>query len=216
MAAFSSLPLFTDAWLADTGHLDHLDRGIYMDLLILMWRSPNCQVPDDIAWIARKLRVENDQKLNILKSLINEFCERNAGYVLQKRLQREYQYVCNKSAKNSRSAKLRWEKEKDVYERNASTQCERNAPTPTPSPTQLDNRLTIGIAPNGINGVNGGEKGEGEKEPRHNTKSRSGYIYCKAGTFEFTQYAADYRAKWQDEPQTNKWGGRWFSLLGEK
>ena len=69
----------------------------------------------------------------------------------------------------------------------------------------------------GLNGVNGVKNGEdGEKEPRHNAKSRAGFIYCRKGTFEFTQYAADYRAKWQDEPQVNKWGGRWFSLLGEK
>ena len=69
----------------------------------------------------------------------------------------------------------------------------------------------------GINGVNGVKNGEdGEKEPRHNAKSRAGFIYCRKGTFEFQQYAADYRAKWQDEPQVNKWGGRWFSLLGEK
>ena len=69
----------------------------------------------------------------------------------------------------------------------------------------------------GLNGVNGVKNGEdGEKEPRHNARSRSGFIYCRKGTFEFTQYAADYRAKWQHEPQVNKWGGRWFSLLGEK
>ena len=69
----------------------------------------------------------------------------------------------------------------------------------------------------GLNGVNGVKNGEdGEKEPRHNARSRAGFIYCRKGTFEFTQYAADYRAKWQDEPQVNKWGGRWFSLLGEK
>ena len=69
----------------------------------------------------------------------------------------------------------------------------------------------------GLNGVNGVKNGEGgEVEPRHNARSRTGFIYCRKGTFEFTQYAADYRAKWQDEPQTNKWGGRWFSLLGEK
>jgi uncharacterized protein YdaU (DUF1376 family) len=114
------LPVFIEPWLADTGHLDHLDRGIYMDLLMLMWRTPNCRVPDDIDWISRKLRLFDEEKVKILKSLINEFCERNAGAIQQKRLLREYDFVQRKRHKNATNAKLRWNKEKSVCDGNAN------------------------------------------------------------------------------------------------
>lgn len=55
MAEFPALPLWTDALLADTSHLTDEDFGRYIRLLILMWRTPGCKIPNDLAWISRKL-----------------------------------------------------------------------------------------------------------------------------------------------------------------
>ena len=50
MAQFPGLLLWTDAWVADTKHLSRLERGTYLDLLVLMWRTPGCRVPNDDEW----------------------------------------------------------------------------------------------------------------------------------------------------------------------
>lgn len=137
MAEFAALPLFTDAWIADTGHLTRLERGIYMDLLILMWRSPECRVPNDLRWIARRLRVE-ESEMQTLCDCIEEFCTSDGNWITQKRLTKEWRYTQLKRRKNIASAKSRWKKEKEASERindAVQAQSEGNAPSPSPSPT---------------------------------------------------------------------------------
>lgn len=82
--------LWTDAWIADTCHLTPAERGMYMDLLILMWRTPGCSVPNDDAWLARHLRISLEETCNHLRPLIKEFCRCNEGRITQKRLLSEY------------------------------------------------------------------------------------------------------------------------------
>jgi uncharacterized protein YdaU (DUF1376 family) len=142
VAEFAAIPLFTDAWIADTSHLSRVERGLYMDLLILIWRSPECRVPNDIAWLARRLRADASEA-EILQSILSEFCiidvENDVAWISQKRLMREWQYTSKKRQKNIDAAKYRWKKEKDPCERIADAlpaqQCERNAPSPSPSPS---------------------------------------------------------------------------------
>ena len=128
MAEFAALPLFTDSWVADTAHLSRLERGIYMDLLVLMWRSPECRVPNDPTWIARRLRLDQ-QEQSILKNVTAEFCFSDGNWLMQKRLRREYLFVAKKRDAQSVKAKSRWNKEKDLSRGNAPS------PTPTPTPT---------------------------------------------------------------------------------
>lgn len=47
MAEFPSLPLFTDAYIADTQHLTNEEHGVYLRLLMFAWRSPDCALPED-------------------------------------------------------------------------------------------------------------------------------------------------------------------------
>jgi len=138
VAEFAAIPLFTDSWIADTAHLTRAERGLYMDLLILIWRSPECRIPNDMAWIGRRLRVENGEA-ETLESIVKEFCQSTGNFLTQKRLKREWSYTFEKRKKNIASAKSRWNKQKEASERNADampeTQCERNAPSPSPSPS---------------------------------------------------------------------------------
>lgn len=126
MAEFAALPLFTDSWVADTSHLKRAERGLYHDLLVLMWRSPECRVPNDLDWIGRKLRVE-DWEEAALAMIVKEFCSTTGNWLFQKRLQKEFHYVRVKSGKQSDRAKSRWNKEKVVSH--------GNAPSPTPTYT---------------------------------------------------------------------------------
>jgi uncharacterized protein YdaU (DUF1376 family) len=122
------LPLAVESWVTDTVHLTRAERGMYLDLLCLMWTTPGCRVPNDLAWIVRKLRCQNTE-IETLKSIIAEFCTTTGNWLMQKRLTREYERASRTSKIRSDSAKARWEKEK--------APCKSNAPTPTPTPTPI-------------------------------------------------------------------------------
>lgn len=136
MAELAFLPLATDAWVADTAHLPRVERGLYMDLLILMWRSPECRVPNDLEWISRKLRCSPDEA-EVLKNIVSEFCRSTGNWIDQKRLRKEWDYVRERSEKRRGAAKARWEKDKESCTSNAQVHNGCNAPTPTPTPTLL-------------------------------------------------------------------------------
>lgn len=53
MAEFPALPIFTDAYLADTRHLTAAQHGAYLLLLMMAWRTPDCSLPDDDEILSR-------------------------------------------------------------------------------------------------------------------------------------------------------------------
>jgi len=129
MSAFPHLPLFTDAWVADTKHLSRLERGTYFDLLVLMWRVPNCRVPNDDAWLGKRLGMTADEVTNELRPIITEFCQIDGNWITQKRLKREWDWCLRNSKKRSDAAKSRWQKEKGVSKRSTAQHVECNAPS---------------------------------------------------------------------------------------
>jgi uncharacterized protein YdaU (DUF1376 family) len=144
MAQFPALDIWTDAWLADTGHLPRVDRDIYFHLMILMWRTPNCRVPNDMDWISRKLRCAPDE-LGILNAVASEFCESDGNWLTQKRLLKEYRYAIERSRKQSDRAKSRWNKDKDISRGNADTHGHGNAPTATITDTVKEERKNLKV-----------------------------------------------------------------------
>lgn len=88
MAEFPSLPLFTDAFLADTGHLNAAETGAYLLLLMMAWRSRDCRLPDDDAKLARWARVDGRTWAR-LKPKVMEFWTLSDGGWSQKRLLKE-------------------------------------------------------------------------------------------------------------------------------
>jgi uncharacterized protein YdaU (DUF1376 family) len=120
MAQFPGLLLWTDAWIADTVHLSRKERGIYIDLLVLMWRTPGCRVPNDNAWLAKHMLMNAKEVLTELRPIIEEFCMCDGNYLCQKRLQKEFVRAFKQSEKQAARAKRRWEKEKGLCRGNAS------------------------------------------------------------------------------------------------
>jgi uncharacterized protein YdaU (DUF1376 family) len=90
MAQFPGLMLWTDAWIADTVHLSRLERGIYIDLLVLIWRTPGCRVPNDDKWLAKHMRMNAKEVSQELRPIIREFCQCDGNHIFQKRLQKEF------------------------------------------------------------------------------------------------------------------------------
>lgn len=70
MAEFPTLPLFTDAYLADTRHLTAAQHGAYLLLLMMAWRMPDCLLPDDdaklSAWAAMDFRTWRKNKETVM------------------------------------------------------------------------------------------------------------------------------------------------------
>ena len=135
MAEFPALPLWTDAYLADTSHLTWEEHGLYLTLLMHLWRAPGCRLPDDPQWLMRKFSLNSDTYTKLLKPLIDELCQRNAGDmpgITQKRLMTEWLYLKDRRQKQSQRAKLRWDKEKDICQGNAASGNALSTPTPTP------------------------------------------------------------------------------------
>lgn len=117
MAEFPAFPLYTDALLADCGHLTDAEFGLYLRLLIQMWRSPSSDgcVPDDDSWLAKRFGKTPEVVAAELRPLIAEFCQkRPGGKVTQRRLQRELENVRKYRAKQSQNAKSLWNKKKGI------------------------------------------------------------------------------------------------------
>jgi uncharacterized protein YdaU (DUF1376 family) len=123
MADFPALPLFTDAYLADAGHLSEVEHGRYLLMLMLMWRSPGCRFPNDDNWLAHRFRKTVEQVKAELRPLIAEFMQCDGNWITQKRLLKEWKWCHEKKSAASVSAKSRWDKKKSV--------CVGNAPYPT-------------------------------------------------------------------------------------
>jgi uncharacterized protein YdaU (DUF1376 family) len=146
MAKYPGLMLWTDAWIADTHHLTVELRGAYMDLLILMWRTPGCRVPNNDHWLARHLGYTADQISNLVRPVIAEFCTLVAGddFVAQKRLQREFAIAHGRKEKSALAARLRWAKKK------TDKQAMHSTPAPSPAPAhstvQVQGEAAEGLA----------------------------------------------------------------------
>ncbi|MCP5116935.1 MAG: DUF1376 domain-containing protein [bacterium] len=101
MAEFPALPLWTDAILGDTMHLSIEEFGAYTMLLIVSWRSPGCDLPDDDVDMARYCRVTARRWRERLRPRLKPFFVVAEGRWNQKRLQKERRYVARNSAKKA-------------------------------------------------------------------------------------------------------------------
>lgn len=152
MAEFPALPLFTDAFAADTDHLTDAEAGLYLRLLMAMWRAPECRLPNDDSWLSRKFRKTPQQVSEQVRPLIKEFCICNGNWISQKRLTKVWNWCRQKRQINSVSAKSRWNKEKRVYVRNASNPIHNITPLPPlRSLTAAESEAIVRMRASGVN-----------------------------------------------------------------
>lgn len=132
-SAVPAIPLFGDAYLADTRHLSLEEHGAYLQLIMIAWRIDGCCLPDDDARLARMLGV-TAARWRKLKPVVMAFWTLEGGSWKQARLTKERQFVEEKRAKNKASADARWSKQ--PIENAQGEECERiserNAPPPPP------------------------------------------------------------------------------------
>ena len=99
MSSAPAMPIFPDAYLADTTHLTTLEHGVYFLLLMAMWRRGGF-VPNDDKDLARIVGLELSAWRKMKKRLA-QFLTIEGDTITQKRLQKEWQYVTEKRNKNA-------------------------------------------------------------------------------------------------------------------
>ncbi|WP_262694460.1 YdaU family protein [Kordiimonas aquimaris] len=99
MAEFPALPLFTDAYLADTRHLTTEEHGAYLLLLICAWRSRGCALKDNDKTLARIAGLSPTRWRRIKPALIDFFTV-EGGLWRQKKLTSVYAGVSMRVARN--------------------------------------------------------------------------------------------------------------------
>lgn len=140
MAEFPALPLWTDAYLADTRHLSTLEHGAYLLLLMEAWRRPHCDLPDDDRILSRLagLTMSEWEEVKPIVMALWTFDGRSKTWK-QNRLSIERSYVKKKSRSQRDKAARRWNKRKNTDAAALPDECRDDAPTPTPTP----NRTTL-------------------------------------------------------------------------
>ncbi len=99
MALYPALPLFTDAYLADTRHLTTEEHGAYLLLLMCAWRSTGCELIGDDKTLARIAGL-SPTRWRRLKPALEQFFDTGTGVWRQKKLQAVYRDVASRVARN--------------------------------------------------------------------------------------------------------------------
>ena len=134
-----AIPLFGDAYLADTTHLTTEEHGAYLLLIMAAWRQDDCALPVDDKKLARVVGL-SPRKWGAIKATILEFWTVENGRMFQARLRKERAYVDQKSESNRKNAVTRWEAQ--AIENKQITpmppQCQLDAPSPSPPQERLE------------------------------------------------------------------------------
>ena len=124
------MPLWTDAYLADTQDLSALQDGMYFQLMMRAWRSGEARLKDDERTLARIAKVSLAQWRKHSPAIMKNW-ELVNGYWVQKRLAQEWadrlEYKRQQSERGKKSAAKRQKSRK----RFAKKPNENNKRTPT-------------------------------------------------------------------------------------
>lgn len=130
MADFPALPIWTDAFIADTTHLTAEEIGAYFMLLMVAWRSPGCALPNDDKLIMKYSRV-SPYRWAQLRDTVMSFWTLEDGVWKQKKLSKVREQVGNISNQNringSKGGKAKALKYNDAVLANATNSPKRNS-----------------------------------------------------------------------------------------
>jgi len=81
-------PMYPTDFEAKTSHLTLIEDGAYNRLLRLCWMTPGCSLPDDEAWIMRRVRARTDDEIAAVRIVLAEFFQLENGRLHQAKLTR--------------------------------------------------------------------------------------------------------------------------------
>jgi len=99
-------------WFGDyidrTHYLSLAEHGAYLMLLKEAWKTPTCSLPDDPAWIKRRLGVSDAEYTEIVQPVIEEFWTKADHRIYQKRQQKEFEDMVYRSEMAKMAINKRW------------------------------------------------------------------------------------------------------------
>lgn len=129
-------PMYPDDFEADTAHLSLAEDGAYNRLLRLQWRSHGCKIPNDTAWVIRKMRAVSEADQAIVQAIIGEFFTRKGGKIFSARLLKEWVQACDAHEKRilagSKGGKAKAQKSQEITHSNALPMLKQPEPEPEP------------------------------------------------------------------------------------
>lgn len=143
MSTHPYIPLYVDDYDAHTAHLTPAEDGVYLRLLRLCWRTPGCSLPNDDAWIARKIRLSTEDYEAIARPVLAEFFNLSRGRLIQRRLKDEYDDISRKKSARAKAGKSGGEAKALKTKENASSNARllpsdtRAFPNPEPEPEDI-------------------------------------------------------------------------------
>jgi uncharacterized protein YdaU (DUF1376 family) len=142
MAEFPALPLFTDAYLADTRHLTTLQHGAYLLMLMTAWRTSDCSLQHDDVYLARICGMDKRTWQSNKTTLLSFWRIGDDAKIRQGRLEDERNYVDQKRNKNSEAGKASALKRKNRDSTGVQPNVNQTStPTPTPTPNGIDKSI---------------------------------------------------------------------------
>lgn len=116
MTEFPYLPLWTDAYMADTLDLQAEDHAIYIVMLMLAWKREDNAIPNDMKWLKKTLSScfrdgmhGHTFNARVPKILTRFWKLHQDGKWHQKRLDKEKKFLRDRSDEQRRRANLRWQ-----------------------------------------------------------------------------------------------------------
>ena len=151
MSQAPSMPMYWDAYLADTTHLSTEEHGAYLLLLAAMWRR-NGIVPDDDKDNARIVGMTT-AKWRKTKARLDGLIAIADGSITQKKLQKTWEKTQEKIEKNrangAKGGKAKPKEIKDLSQANASETLKRNGSIPEPEP-ELTVKRDTNVSPKNV------------------------------------------------------------------
>lgn len=203
MAEFPALPLWTDAYLADTRHLSTEEHGAYLLLLMEAWRRPTCALPDDDALLARLAGLPLERWTDI-RATVMAFWSHDGRRRewRQKRLVSERAWVASKSVSQRDKALRRWKGTKKTdavaMPEGMPERCPDDAPTPTPTP--IEDIAPLERPERGVQRGENAVAARGSRLPLDWRPSNEDTAYAADLGLDPQRIAADFTDYWHAKP----------------
>ena len=94
-------------FVSDTQHLTAAEVGNHVRLMCRAWRRPSCSIPNDPAWIQRRLNIDEEQFTRDVLAVIREFWTEEGDELVNEVLRKEYFEVLARSDSARKAALTR-------------------------------------------------------------------------------------------------------------
>ncbi len=132
-------PLYPKDFEAKTSHLTLEEDGAYNRLLRLCWLTPGCSLPDDPAWIARRMRIDAATFDRVVAPLLDEFFTRAKGRLVNRKLTEVFNESNEKHSRRVEAGKLGGRPDKSMQIKEKTQSNAKAMPKqPEPEPDKED------------------------------------------------------------------------------